>query len=59
MHIRKTGGPKIDPWGTPASTGDQEDAWPFKRTSLYLPLKKLSISSKCTRDSYRLNQFIK
>ena len=46
MYIRKKSGPKIDHWGTPASTGDQEDAWPFKRTRWYLPLKKLSISFK-------------
>ena len=44
-YIRKKSGPKIDPWGTPASIGDHEDAWSFKRTS-YLPLKKLSISFK-------------
>ena len=23
--------PKIDPWGTPASTGDHEDEWPLTR----------------------------
>ena len=32
MFIRKMNDPKIDPWGTPASIGDQEDAWPFKST---------------------------
>ena len=26
MYIRKKSGPKIDPWGIPASIGDQEDA---------------------------------
>ena len=40
MYIRKKS-PTIDPWGTPASPGDQGDAWPFKRTRWYLPLKKL------------------
>ena len=46
MYIRKKSGPKIDPWGTSGSTGDQEDAWPFIRTHWYLPLKKLSINFK-------------
>ena len=39
--LEKKSGPKIDPWGTPACTGDKEDVWPFKRTRWYLPLKKL------------------
>ena len=26
MYIRKNSGPKIEPWGTPASIGDHEDA---------------------------------
>ena len=46
IYIRKKSGPKTDPWGTPASIGDQEDSWPFKRTHWYLPFKKLSISFK-------------
>ena len=46
MYIRKESGPKIDPLSTPAIIGDQEDAWPFKRTLWYLPLKKPSISFK-------------
>ena len=25
MYIRKNNGPKIEPWGTPASIGDHED----------------------------------
>ena len=37
-------GPKIEPWGTPASIGDHEDAWPFKRTHWNLALKKLLLS---------------
>ena len=44
MYTRNTSGPKIDSWGTPPSISDQEDAWPFKRTSWYLPLKKLAMS---------------
>ena len=44
MYIRKNSGPKIEPWGTPASIGDHEDVWPFKRTRWNLPLKKLLIS---------------
>ena len=38
MYIRKNSGPKIEVWGTPASIGDHEDAWPFKRTRWNLPL---------------------
>ena len=45
-YIRKKSGPKIDPWHTAASTGDQVDAWSIKRTCWYLPPKKLSISFK-------------
>ena len=44
MYIRKNSGPKIDPSGTPASIGDHEDVWQFKRTHWNLPLKKLLIS---------------
>ena len=44
MYIKKNSGPKIEPWGTPASIGDHEDVWPFKRTRWNLPLKKLLIS---------------
>ena len=44
MHIRKNSGPKIEPWGTPASIGDHGDIWPFKWTCGNLPLKKLLIS---------------
>ena len=46
MNIRKKSDPKIVPWSTPASIGDQEDAWPFKRTRWYLQLKKFSINFK-------------
>ena len=46
IYIRKKSVPKTDPWGTPASIGDQEDSWPFKRTHWYLPFKRLSISFK-------------
>ena len=44
MYIRKNSGPEIEPWDTPASIGDHEDAWPFKRTRWNLPLKKLLIN---------------
>ena len=44
MYIRKNSGPKIEPWGTPVSIGDHEDAWPFKRICWNPPLKKLLIS---------------
>ena len=35
IYVRKKSGPKIDPWGTSASIGDEEDAWPFKRMRWY------------------------
>ena len=44
MYIRKNTGPKIEPWGTPVSIGDHENAWLFKKTCWNLPLKKLLIS---------------
>ena len=44
MYIRKKSGPKIEPLGTPASIGDHEDVWLFKRTRWNLPLKKRLIS---------------
>ena len=59
MYIRKKSGPKIDPWGMSASTGDQEDVWPFKRMHWCLPHKKtLNKFQRCTWDSYKLD-FIK
>ena len=36
----------MDPWGTPASIGDQEDARPFRRTHWYVPFRKFSINFK-------------
>ena len=41
MYIRKNSGPKIQPWGTPASIGDHEDTWPFKRLCWSLLLTEL------------------
>ena len=32
IQIRKKRGPKIDPCGTPALTGNHSDVWPFKTT---------------------------
>ena len=32
IQIRKKRGPKIDPCGTPALTGNHSDIWPFKTT---------------------------
>ena len=29
-YNKKKSGPKIDPWDTPASIGDHENAWSFK-----------------------------
>ena len=31
IYTKSNRGPKIDLWGTPASTGDHEDDWPFKK----------------------------
>ena len=31
IYTKNNRGPKIDLWGTPASTGDHEDDWPFKK----------------------------
>ena len=33
----------IDPWGTPASTGDLEDDWPFNKTLWNLFDRKFSM----------------
>ena len=46
MYILKKSGPKKGLWGTPASIGEQEHAWLFKRTRWYQPLKKLWIRLK-------------
>ena len=37
MYIRKNNGPKIEPWGTPASIGDHEDIdHSIKHVEIYL-----------------------
>ena len=41
LYIRKNSGTKIEPWGTPASIGDHEDAWPFKRLCWSLLFREL------------------
>ena len=58
MYIREKSGPKIDPWGTPARTGDKEDAWHVKEHVDIYHLKTLNKFQRCTWDSYRWN-FIK
>ena len=45
MYIRKKNGPKIDPCGTPAFTGNHSDVWPFGTTLWNLFVKKLLMSS--------------
>ena len=37
MYIKKSKGPRIDPWGTPASTGAQSDACPLSTTRCLRP----------------------
>ena len=32
MKTRKIGGPRIDPWGTPATTGLLDEVYPFNTT---------------------------
>ena len=45
MYIKKKSGPKMDPCGTPAFTGNHSDVWPFRTTLWNLFVKKLLISS--------------
>ena len=39
MQIRKRSGPRIDPWGTPAKIGLQNEVYPFNTTLWNLPDK--------------------
>jgi len=32
MNIRKSMGPRIEPWGTPVETKKEEEDWPSKTT---------------------------
>ena len=41
IYIRKSNGPKIELWGTPASTDDQLEHWPLSTIRWNLLLKKL------------------
>ena len=43
IYTKNHRGPKIDPWGTPASTGDHEDEWPFNKALWSLFDRKLSM----------------
>ena len=43
IYTKNNRGPKIDPWGMPASTGDHEDDWPFNRALWNLFDRKLSM----------------
>ena len=42
IYTKNNRGPKIDPWGTPASTGDHED-WPFNKSLWNLFDRKVSM----------------
>ena len=44
MYIRKKSGPRIDPSGTPAFTGNHSEVWPLSKTLWNLFVKKLWIS---------------
>ena len=41
MYIKKNKGPKIEPCGTPASTGVHAEIWPFSTTLWSLLFRKL------------------
>ena len=43
IYTKNNRGPKIAPWGMPASTGDHEDDWPFNKTLWNLFDRKLSM----------------
>ena len=43
IYTKNNRGPKIDPWGTPASTGDHENGWPFNKNLRNLFDRKLSM----------------
>ena len=36
IYTKNNRGPKTDPWGTPASTGDHEDDSPFNKSLRYI-----------------------
>ena len=40
LYIMKNIGPRIDPWGTPESTGSHSEAFPFKITLCSLPVSQ-------------------
>lgn len=44
--MRKNNSPSIEPWGTPASTGNQLDVWPFNKTRWDLLSRKFLMSFK-------------
>ena len=41
MYIKKNKGPKIEPCGTPTSTGVHEEIWPFSTTLWSVLFRKL------------------
>ena len=43
IHTKNNRGPKIDPWGMLASTGDHEDDLPFNKTLWNLFDRKFSM----------------
>ena len=40
IYIKNINGPSIEPWGTPDSTSDQSEAYPFNKTLCFLFLRK-------------------
>lgn len=44
--MRKNNSPSIEPWGTPALTGNQLDVWPFNKTRWDLLSRKFLMSFK-------------
>ena len=39
IYIKKSSGPRIEPWGTPASTLTHVEFWPFRTTFCFLSLR--------------------
>ena len=54
MYIKKSNGPRIEPWGTPASTFVHVEYWPLRTTLCFLSLRKVSSKSPATSFCFSL-----